>query len=156
MIVTYAINKSTAKEILSHLEICNDGFIPPLSNKINLDVYSEKMFEKSVRFEAWKNNLLIGLVAAYLNDADNKSGFITNVSILPSYNGKGIATELMKSCIAYTQKNNFKEIKLEVSEKNSGAIHLYEKFGFMASPEKEGMISMKLILGSQEQDSINK
>ena len=142
--ITYKIKTATAEEIYFHLKECNANFIPPLDEKVDIQEYSKKLVDKSVTFEAWEDRILAGLIAAYLNDAEKKSGFITNVSTLKKYMGKGIASELMTRCIDYSKKHNFKEILLEVSEKNIEAIHLYTKNGFKDIENKNGMLVMKL------------
>ena len=144
--LVYKIKTAVQQEIYLHLKECNTNFIPPLDSKINLQEYSKKLFEKSVTFEAWEDSVLVGMIAAYMNDIENKSGFITNVTTLKEYKGKGIASELIKRCIDYTRKHNFKEILLEVSGKNTEAIHLYTKFGFKEIEKKKIDIIMKLEL----------
>ena len=144
--ISYKIKTATAEEIYLHLKECNINFSPPLDEKVDIQEYSKKIVDKSVTFEAWKDRTLVGLIAIYLNDAENKSGFITNVSTLNYFKGKGIASELMTRCIDYSKKHNFKEILLEVSEKNRGAIKIYRKFGFMEIKNKKDELVMKLEL----------
>jgi ribosomal protein S18 acetylase RimI-like enzyme len=126
----YKIKTATGKEILSHLLLCKNNFIPPLDKKVMLEEYSIKIAEKAITFEAWNELNLIGLIAAYFNDKINSIGFITNVSLIENFKGMGIASELMIMCINYARQNNFKEIKLEVNSNNLNAIKLYKKFNF--------------------------
>ena len=86
--IIYTIDKSSVQDILIHLRECNNDFIPPLSDKVDLKEYAKKLFEKSNKIEAWHNNTLIGLIAAYFNDSINKIGFITNVSLIKNFIGK--------------------------------------------------------------------
>ena len=141
--IEYKIKSASESEIFTHLQKCNNDFIPPLDKKVNIRDYSKKIAEKAITFEAWNEKILVGLIAAYFNDAENIMGFITNVSTLKEYHGKGIASELLKMCMDYSKNNNFKEIFLEVSDKNSGAIHLYNKNGFKNIETKNGMLVMK-------------
>lgn len=140
----YKTKTATEEEIYLHLKLCNEKFIPPLEEKVNIREYSKKLFKKSVTFEAWENQTLAGLVAAYFNDTENHLGFITNVSILKDYKGKGIASELMNMCINYSKGNKFTEIILEVSKENKDAISLYEKFNFVNFEIKNDLLIMKL------------
>ena len=77
----------------------------------------------------------MGMLNAYLNDMDNRTGFITNVSILGEYMGKGVASILLEMCIDHARKHNFSRIKLEVSRESSPAINLYSKVGFKVMQE---------------------
>lgn len=143
--IVYRIETATNGEIRDHLLKCNDDFLPLLSERVNIDEYAKKIFEKSVTFEAWSDNFLVGLVAAYFNDDEHKVGFISDVSLVKDYVGMGIASELTNQCIKYAKQHDFKEIKLEVYKDNNSAIHLYKKFGFKNSGKKGNNMSMKLI-----------
>lgn len=138
------IKTANEKDIFEHLAECNNNFIPPLSERLDLTNYSNKIFEKSITFEAWHNDSLIGLIAAYFND--NEKGFITNVSVVQKYLGKGIATLLMNNCINYAKRNNFNVILLEVNNNNESAIKLYMKFGFIVHGRKNELLILKLIV----------
>ena len=142
--INYKTKTATEEEIYSHLKECNDSFCPQLDERVTVEEYSKKLFDNSVTFEAWVDNILIGLAAAYFNDAENHSGYITNVSITKDYIGSGIASELMDMCIRYAKQYKVKEIKLEVHKDNSSAIHLYNKFGFIDYKNKDDFMFMKL------------
>ena len=142
--VKYKTKTANEEDIYSHLTRCNENFSPPLNTKVDIREYANKIFNKSVTFEAWKDDILIGLVAVYFNDLHNQTGFITNASLIKKYMNKGIASELMNICIQYAKQYNFKEINLEVHKDNSPAIRLYKKFGFMDFETKDDLIVMKL------------
>lgn len=94
--ILYRINTATPEDIYLHLEECQYNFVPPLNARVDIKEYSEKISAKAVTFEAWDDKILAGLLAAYFNDDEKISGFITNVSTLKRYQGKGIAAELVK------------------------------------------------------------
>lgn len=140
----YTQGLASEQEIYSHLMKCNESFITNLAKRVNLEEYSKKIFEKAVTFEAWSGNALVGLVAAYFNDPDGQVGYITNVSTIRTYMGKGIASELMNMCIQYAKQYNVEEIKLEVHKGNRPAINLYKRSGFMNFTNKDDFMLMKL------------
>ena len=144
--INYNTKTALVEDIYSHLKECNYNFIPPLDEKVNIMNYSKKIYEKAITFEAWNEKILIGLIATYLNDAGNKMAFITNVSTIKAYMGKGIANELMNMCISYSKSHNFNEINLEVSSKNTDALNLYKKYGFVKNKEEDSITYMRLIL----------
>lgn len=146
----YKTKTASELEIYSHLKECNDNFYPRLDSRVNLKEYSKKLHDNSVTFEAWADSVLIGLIAAYFNDIENRSGFITNVSIIFDYTQSGIAAELMNMCIRYAKEINIKEIKLEVSKNNFPAIHLYNRFGFINYINKTDFVLMKLSVRNEE------
>ena len=124
--------------------MCDKGFSPPLSTRVNLEEYSHKLFEKSITFEAWSNKTLIGMIAAYFNDFKNSNGFITNVCVVESFKGMHIASKLMKLCIDFANEHRFKRIYLEVNENNISAINLYTKFSFKPLDKKDNYVEMML------------
>lgn len=143
MKIYYKIKSANSNDIYYHLISCDADFVPPLSKKVNLLEYSQKLFDKSVTFEAWYQSNLVGLIACYYNESN---AFITNVSALKQYSGKGIASTLMQNCIDYSKQKKCSQIKLEVNSLNSSAIHLYNKFGFTIFEKKDDSLLMKLEL----------
>lgn len=138
----YSINKSTVQEIIGHLRECKNNFKPTLSSRVKIEEYSTKIYEKAVRFEAWHDGKLIGLIASYFNDMKSKKGFITSVSVDRCYQGKGIAKTLLVSCLKYANDNLFIEIELEVSKYCKEAVNLYSKSGFRKFSECDNSIFM--------------
>jgi ribosomal protein S18 acetylase RimI-like enzyme len=141
--IIYKQSTASDAEVLAHLFKCDENFIAELSQKTDMPAYSNKIVSNSITFEAWKKEELVALVAAYFNDEGNKKGFITNVSTVKKFSGKGIATNLMKQCIAYAGENNFGEIWLEVSVENKSAVKLYEKNNFINVSVKDGIMAMQ-------------
>lgn len=130
--IEYSIGKADKVTIVSHLLACDNSFMPPLSQRVNIDDYAIKIENKAQLFEAWANNELVGLIAAYCNDKDKNTAFISNVSVLPEWRNRGIAQRLMEKCIINMQELGFTQIELEVNKSNKAAIFLYEKNGFIA------------------------
>jgi ribosomal-protein-alanine N-acetyltransferase len=142
----YAHKLASKNSILTHLNECNYSFIPPLSETVNLDQYSDKISSHAETFEVWTKERLISLVAAYLNDFEKKVGFITNVSTSPEYSGNGLAQKLLKNCIDHAKKLGFISLLLQVHCENTSAINLYKKFNFVAGDFKTNQITMSLDL----------
>jgi ribosomal protein S18 acetylase RimI-like enzyme len=151
-LVEYHINKASESEIAEHLLLCDTSFVPPLSERVDIKVYSTKIFEHTIRFEAWADNKLIGLVAAYCNDRDKLMAYITSVSVLKKWNNKGIATQLMQLCINHSRNAGMLSIGLEVARQNKAAIKLYEKSGFLSDFSNPSFVTMKLLFKSGQVD----
>jgi ribosomal protein S18 acetylase RimI-like enzyme len=142
--IEYKVKTASELEIKTHLAACNSNFIPPLSERVNINEYSKKIAEKAITFEAWSGNDLVGLLAAYFNDTVTQTAFITNVSLLKDYMGAGIAAELLKKCIKYAKENKTKSIELEVAKDNEHAVAFYKKFNFVICASRELIFKMKL------------
>jgi len=57
-------------------------------------------------------------------------GYIKRVIVHPDYRGQGIARQLMKALVAFSQEQGITFLDLHVFEKNQPAIRLYESLGF--------------------------
>ena len=144
MNIRYNINTATADDLTIHLRACDANFIPALSEKVDIEDYAQKLSKHAVNFEAWDGGVLAGLIAAYFNDTENGLGYITNVSTVGGYGGRGIASTLLQKCIAYGQAQQFESIGLEVNKQSLAAISLYQKFGFVTVGETDTMLKMNL------------
>src|SRR5690349_14652885 len=91
----YYTNKAELEQIVFHLLLCDQLFTPPLSSRVSIEEYAKKIELNALRFEAWDCDQLVGLVAIYMNDEKKSEAFITNVSVLDEYRGRGVATQLL-------------------------------------------------------------
>ena len=123
-------NRALVAEIDVHLRACNASFVPPLSERVDISTFAQKIAARAERFEAWANQRLAGLVAAYCNDPERSVAFLTNVSVIPSYQGQDIASSLLQACIGHVRRSGFERIELEVDLLNLAATRLYHKHGF--------------------------
>ena len=128
----YSINDSNYKDIRNHLERCNHLFNPILSSYINLDEYSMKLFEQSIRYEIFHDIDLIGLVAIYHS---SNVGYISNFSLEQNFIGSGLSNDLMSVCLEASMSKKLKSIGLEVFKENKRAVKFYTKHGFMVEKE---------------------
>lgn len=140
--IEYSIGKTSLSDIYLHLQEVNDSFAPTLSTVVDLEFFAKKIYDNAVRFEAWHNQKLVGVLSTYFNDNTTKDGFINHISIENFYKNQGISKKLMTSCIKYGINNGFESIKLEVSKDNQVARKLYENFGFYMLGEHDTKIQM--------------
>lgn len=87
-------------EIVEHFNQCDPLFAASITEIIALQDYAKKLAEQAWRTEAWQNNTLTGLVAAYYN-AQRQQGFITNVSVLPDAQHCGVGSHLLIQSIEH-------------------------------------------------------
>lgn len=148
--IKYLSNKATAAEIAEHLRTCDNDFMPPLSSRVNINEYAQKILSKAIRFEAWSDGTLVGLVATYCNDQEKRVAYITSVSVLKKWTGKGIAAYLMSRCMKHVKALRMRQICLEVASDNTPAIRLYDKCGFIMDNANVPLVTMNLYLKSGE------
>lgn len=142
--IEYGLNKAAMAQLVRHLTDCDADFVPPLSERVGIEDYAGKLSGKATRFEAWSGDELVGLVAAYCNDRERCVAFITSVSVLKGWQGRGIAASLVQQCIAHAKASGMRRISLQVASDNLPAIGLYEKCGFVAGEAKAAFVVMDL------------
>lgn len=119
-----SIKKITADLIKPIAKIEKECFSDPWSE----NSLSEELINETARFfAAIHNNEVIGYIGA-----NNICGevYITNIAVKKKFRCKGIASELLKTLIDISKKEDAEFITLEVREGNMSAIKLYDLFGF--------------------------
>lgn len=137
MTIRYETGHSTALDVAAHLAAADRAFHPPLSHRVNLMEYAEKLTRHAQRTEAWDGEVLIGLVAVYCNDPARDTAFVSSVSVLDPYGRKGIARYLMQAAIAQVRELEFGFVVLEVNKTGAAALSLYKSLGFHTSVSVE-------------------
>jgi ribosomal protein S18 acetylase RimI-like enzyme len=148
--INYQINTSTLEDIKKHLYSCSNSFVPPLESYVDISKYSQKIFGFGIRFEAYNNNILIGLIALYV-DKQEKTSFITNVSVDPNFQKNKIAENLLSSCVGYLKENCYLEVTLHVNKNNTKAINFYKKHNF----KEKGSLKNNLLMELEIQRNYN-
>lgn len=149
--IEYRSNKATAAQIAAHLRRCDADFVPSLSGRVEINAYASKLVDKSIRFEAWADGTLTGLVAAYCNDREKRIAYITSVSVLKQWRKKGIATRLLHQCLAHAQEAGMKQIRLETTGDNTNTNRLYKRLGFVAGQTEASFLGMELSWPNREE-----
>ncbi|MCU0853484.1 MAG: GNAT family N-acetyltransferase [Rhodobacteraceae bacterium] len=146
MSVEFTRDRAGAGEVLAHLLRCDASFTPPLSSRVDLAAYAEKLVACARRWEAWAEGDLVGLVAVYADAPAGGSGFVSNVSVDPARRGAGVARQLLTEAIAFVRDAGLGALDLEVDGRAEGAIALYASLGFRRAGEQEGRVRMRLPL----------
>lgn len=127
--VVFDRNRATADEIATHLARNDDAYVPRLSERVDIPAYAARILDHGERFEAWADDRLVGLVAAY-GDDHARSAFITNVSIDAPFRHRGLAGAMMDVFFEDAVARRLASVTLEVDQDNRAAISLYQRLGF--------------------------
>ncbi len=152
--LVFTCNRASASVVAWHLQQCADAFVPPLQTRVDIGAYAEKIVQHAVCFEAYAGDVLVGLVAAYLNAQDRLVAFITSVSVLASHQGQGIGVSLLIACLQRVQEMGFSRVELEVSQRNVAAIALYTKLGFMQVSMPDGGDAQRMVVSLKHWHSV--
>ncbi|GAB0058703.1 hypothetical protein SIID45300_03058 [Candidatus Magnetaquicoccaceae bacterium FCR-1] len=136
------IDTAPSAEIRRHLTVCDDRFVPPLSSRVAIPAYADKLRARAMTVEAWDGERLVGLVAIYWNET---SGYITNVSVEADWAGRGVGSALLDQVLDQARRRGAASIELEVGEGSEPALRLYRGAGFVATGEtgsRAGMVRL--------------
>lgn len=128
--IVFRRNHATANDIAAHLAACDADFATVLSQRADIEDYAAKLARLAERFEAWVGEELTGLVAAYCNQPERQTAFVSSVSIVPHWRGAGIGDRLLENCLSHAGGCGFARVELHVAVANEVALRLYRRHGF--------------------------
>lgn len=103
-------------------------FPTALSARIDLRGYAIKLAEKAFLSATIRDDRIVGLVAIYCNDIENRYAYIPLVAVDRDYRGQKISKSLMTCAIIYAKDNGFNILGLHAE--NPIALKLYKTLGF--------------------------
>lgn len=80
-------------------------------------------------------------VGAIILKREGEVARVVSVAVLPAYRRRGVGTELMDLAERIMESEGCREIKLEVSVHNEGAIAFYRRLGYDVDGRLEGYYS---------------
>ncbi len=91
-------------------------------------------------FVATEENEVLGYIGIWNICGE---GEVINTAVRKNKRRTGIATRLLDEAFSFCRENNIKTLHLEVREKNTPAISLYEKLGFIKDGERKNYYNGK-------------
>ena len=123
-------------------------FYEPLSERVNLMEFAEKVSQLSITFVIMFDNNVVGMIASYFYDIESRKGFITLVHIKKEYRGKYFAHHLIEAVKNYARINNVLYIDLVVYKDNVAALNLYLSSGFTVFYEESGRCTLRCVINN--------
>lgn len=134
--------KSDALDLISHLkQMANDtNYLSRYPEEVDITVTNEEKFLEYLTqsktdffINAYIDDYLVGNL--FLNAVDRRLKFqhraTIGISIKKEYWNLGIGSVLINEAISNAIKLGYEQLELEVASKNTVAIRLYEKYGFV-------------------------
>ncbi|NMB57347.1 GNAT family N-acetyltransferase [Candidatus Beckwithbacteria bacterium] len=123
--------KFLEKDIYNLLVELDQDFFPPLSLRVNLKFWANKLYTKSEIILAFdqKNNQIIALLCFYCNNHKTKYSYIPVLGVRKDYRENGIMKTLFCYCLNYLKKLNFKILGIKTWD-NSIPLKMYKSLGF--------------------------
>ena len=111
------MEKNKIKEFIFKID---NMFPVPLSEKININEYCDKILKKGICIvEKDENGDIIGLITGYVNDTENKLAYISTLCILPEYQNRHIGTQLLNKFFEIAKQNKMEKIFLYTHKNNT-------------------------------------
>jgi GNAT superfamily N-acetyltransferase len=134
-----SIDASKFNDVYVHLCKVDACFCPPLSTRVDLEVYARKLVDLATRCECWDSDTLIGLVAFY--DCGH-CFYVTNFSICAEYRGTGLARQLFDSFLQLNLRRI--PVMVRTSSMNIRAQRFYDSLGFVVTRFCDGEIEYSM------------
>lgn len=127
------------EQLRNHIYEIQDILVPPLTGRVDIEDYINKLSEHANLFYAMEGNIVCGSCAVYLNQP---IAFISSIDVLPNYWRKGVGSRLIEEVIRVARKLKKTDILLKVSKTNHKAISFYKKCGFESRAEESEWLTM--------------
>ena len=134
------ISMSLVHKLLLELD---PKFAERLSQTLVLEEYAKKLSQYAYFVTAKIDGEYVGVCAFYINEVKQEY-FIPYICVSSTCRKMGIAGKIFETICQEADSNNY-NVALEVRNDNSGAIHLYQKFGFIENSVGEEKTRMTRI-----------
>lgn len=139
---------NNAEDIKKIIKIFDNVLTPALSERIDdLDKYSLKLYNNAIIVAAEKYKKVVGFYALYANDKKSKTAYLTQIAVLPEYQGSGVGFLLLDDCIKKAKQQGMKRIRLEVMDTNIQAICFYTRNAFIYEGKSDNSNFIYMIKG---------
>lgn len=119
------------QDLTTYLSKEQNQFPLPLGNRTNLEEYAQKLGQKGEVVLAYDGKEIKGIIGGYCNDYVNRFGYISVLVVTSKYRGQGLGKVLLEHFIFLCESKSMKTIKVLTNAKNTAAIGLYKRFGFV-------------------------
>lgn len=129
-------NQQFQIESLSILEISDffkehdDHYFEKLSDRVDIDDYSQKLLENSLQFTLRDDIDLIGLSPCYFNNDKEKVGYISSLTIKEDFRGRKLGSAMIKEIAQFARNKKYNTIMVKIHYDNHISHNFYLKNGF--------------------------
>lgn len=113
----------------------NYDFPIPVSEKVDLNEYCEKLWEKAELVAEVQDGEIRGLVAGYVNDLKNGSAYMSLLGVSRDFRNQGLGKKLVHQFVLLCREKQIRSVNLYTHKTNQAAIKMYEGLGFEIDSE---------------------
>lgn len=133
------------KEIEAVVRAFDGVFMPPLSQRVDLHSYAEKLAQNANWILVYEEGDLVGHCAAYMNRGS--CAYISSIAVRPGMQGRGIGGILWEYLEQEARGKGICRIELKVAKANLTGIQFYQYHKCKAIGEEDGWIMMGKEIG---------
>ena len=111
----YQIKSISFNEFVSFLRQVEQDFVPPLLDRIDVEIYYKKVSTYATLIACYLGDELIGLSISYDNNMESKKGFVTFIAVNSRYRGNGIASHLLDIACDHAKKQGMDYMGIETN-----------------------------------------
>ena len=126
----FLIEELSILEISDFFKEHDNDYFEKLSDRVDIDEYSEKLLENSVQFTLRDKVDLIGLSPCYFNNIEEKVGYISSLTIKNGFRGKKLGSKMIKQISLYAKNRGFSTVLVKIHFDNEISHRFYLKNGF--------------------------
>lgn len=133
MIVKLDYNENDRNILVDYLIETDEDFGIPLSDKVNIPLFAEKILSKGHVYMVFEDNIYCAMICFYCNDIIEKKAFLPILSTKANARGKGYAKQLIMLMINVCSLYKMKYIICDSI--NPIAVSIYKSLGFKTYKE---------------------
>ena len=128
--IQFVIKELSVLEISDFFKVHDNDYFEKLSDRVNINDYSEKLLESSIQFTLWDNVDLIGLSPCYFNNVKERVGYISSLTIKEGFRGRKLGSKLIGRISEYAKEHGFNAVMVKIHYLNEKSHQFYKKNGF--------------------------
>ena len=144
MIVRLQSTMDDCRRLVDYLLDVDEDFGIPLSSKVQIPVYAEKILQNGRVYVIEEDGLFMALICFYCNDSKNHIAYLPILSTKRQARKKGYARVLIQQMIADCREEHM--VRICCDSVNPVAVSLYKSLGFVEDYRKELQHQTKVYL----------
>ena len=124
----------TEYEFLKLMEKTSKLFTPPLSEVIDIEEYSHKLYSRASFSVCWEVGKIKAFTAFYKNQ-EARQLYVSLICVAEDFQHRGLGRRML-DMLASLKKESFSSIGLEVVKTNKKAYTFYKNYGFVEQEDR--------------------
>jgi len=142
--IQFEIKKLPEKRISDFFKEHDNDYFERLSDRIDIDDYSQKIYQNATHFTLYDGDTLIGFSPCYFNDDAKEKAYISSLTITDGYRRSKLGSTLLSQIKTYAVDQGVKQLIVSVHSNNKNSINFYNQNEFSVDENNEETQSCSL------------